>query len=79
MPCYEIDLFPIDLKTQYTSLRMHIDKGSLHLVDIKMNMKDGTRQLIEFSGLTPNIEIGDSEFRFDERKFPRVQVNDMRF
>jgi outer membrane lipoprotein carrier protein len=77
--CYEIDLIPSDLKSQYLNLKMHIEKSSLHVVDVRINMKDGVRQYIEFSNLTPNADISDALFKFDERKFPGVQINDMRF
>jgi outer membrane lipoprotein carrier protein len=77
--CYEIDLYPINLKTNYSRIRMHIDKNSFQIVDTKLFLKDGTQHLIEFSNFKANIDIADSEFVFDQKKHPRSEVNDMRF
>jgi outer membrane lipoprotein carrier protein len=76
---YEIDLFPIDLKTKYSRLRMHIQKSTYQIQDIRLFQKDGTQFLLEFSNFSPNREIGDNEFVFDEKKYPGIEVNDMRF
>jgi outer membrane lipoprotein carrier protein len=78
-PCYEIDLYPLDLKTKYTHLRMHILKSSLQIANIKLFLKDGTQHLLEFTNFTPNANISDAEFVFDPKKYPDIQVNDMRF
>ena len=32
----EIDLYPIDLKTKYTRITMHIEKATYHILDIKL-------------------------------------------
>ncbi len=77
--CYEIDLYPINLKTKYMRIRMHIDKNTYHITDTRIFMKDGTNYLIELSNFQPNIDIADSEFRFDQKKYPGAEVNDMRF
>lgn len=77
--CHEIDLYPNDLKTKYTRITMHIDKGSYQIVDIKLIFKNGERQSVEFSNFKPNTAIADSEFTFDQSKYPGIIVNDMRF
>ena len=77
--CYEIDLYPINLKTNYSRIRMHIDKTTFQIVDTKIFMKDGTQHLIEFKNFQPNIDMADSEFLFDQKKYPGTEVNDMRF
>jgi outer membrane lipoprotein-sorting protein len=77
--CYEIDLYPIDLKTVYSRIRMHIDKTSHQITDIKIFQKDGTQQTLEFTKFIANTEIKDSDFTFDSNKYPGIVVNDMRF
>lgn len=77
--CYEVDLYPIDLKTKYSRIRMHIDKNIMHILDIKLFSKDGTQYFLEFSNFSPNIDIADTEFAFDTQKYPNAEVNDMRF
>ena len=58
---------------------MHIDKNTLQIVNTKLFMKDGTQHQIEFSNFQTNIDIADNEFIFDQKKYPGVEVNDMRF
>lgn len=77
--CYEVDLYPNDLKTKYSRIKLHIDKKSNHMVAIKIFEKEGLQQTIEFSNFKTNIEVPDSEFVFDSKKHPGVTVNDMRF
>lgn len=77
--CYEIDLYPIDLKTNYSRIRMHIDKVTYQLIDIKLFQKDGNQHLLEFSDFVANAPLDDKEFAFDTKKYPNAEVNDMRF
>jgi outer membrane lipoprotein-sorting protein len=77
--CNEIDLYPINLKTKYSKISMHIDKTTFHIMDIKIAFKNGTRQDIVFSNFKPNTNIADTEFIFDTKKYPGITVNDMRF
>lgn len=79
LACYEVDLYPIDLKTKYSRIKLHIDKKSNHITAVKIFEKEGMQQTIEFSNFKANIEVPDSEFVFDSKKHPGVTVNDMRF
>lgn len=77
--CYEVDLFPNDLKTKYSRIKLHIDKKNNHIVAIKIFEKEGMQQTIEFSNFKTNVDVPDSEFVFDSKKHPGITVNDMRF
>ncbi len=77
--CFEVDLYPIDLKTRYSRIKLHIDKSTYHILAIKIFEKEGMQQTLEFSNFKTNIEIPDSEFVFDSKKHAGVIVNDMRF
>jgi outer membrane lipoprotein-sorting protein len=77
--CYEIDLYPINLKTKYLRIRIHVDKTTYQIINTKVFMKDGTSLLIEFSNFQPNVDIANGEFLFDQKKYPGAAVNDMRF
>jgi outer membrane lipoprotein carrier protein len=79
IPTYEIDLYPIDLKTKYIRIRLQINKTTLQIINMKLFLKDGTQYSLEFSNFTPNAEIADAEFVFDTKKYPNAEVNDMRF
>ena len=77
--CFEIDLYPIDLKTKYTRLRMHIIKSTYQILDIKLFLKDGNQHLLEFTNFAGDSQLDDKEFVFDPKKYPSAEVNDMRF
>lgn len=77
--CFEIDLYPIDLKTKYLRIKMHIDKSKYHIIDVRLYLKDGSQHLLEFLNFVPNYELEDKEFVFDMKKYPTAEVNDMRF
>jgi outer membrane lipoprotein-sorting protein len=79
IPIYEIDLYPIDLKTRYTRIRLHIHKNTMQILSMKAFLKDGSNYFLEFSNFSPNSEIADSEFNLDTKKYPNAEVNDMRF
>lgn len=76
---YLIDLFPTDLKTKYTRVRMSVQKQTYHINNMTLFLKDGTLYNLEFSNFKPNAEIQDKEFVFDLKKYPGAEVNDMRF
>jgi Outer membrane lipoprotein-sorting protein len=76
---YEIDLYPIDLKTKYIRIRMHISKSTYQIVDMKCYLKDGGQYLLEFSNFSANVALDDKEFTFDAKKYPNAEINDMRF
>lgn len=78
--CYEIDLYPINIKNaNYSRIRMHIDKTTLQIVDLKLFQKDGNQFFLELSSFQSNTEVANQEFVFDKNKYPKAQVNDMRF
>lgn len=77
--CHEIDLYPNDLKTKYTKIKAFIDKTSLQIVSVKVFQKDGTQYVLELSNFSGNLEIKDADFTFDKKKYPKAEINDMRF
>ena len=79
VPCFEIDLYPIDFKTKYIRIKMHINKSTYQIVDIKLFFKDGSHHLLEFTTFAPNSDLDEKEFIFDLKKYPNAEVNDMRF
>jgi len=79
IPTYEIDLYPIDLKSKYSRIRMEINKNNFQIISIKVFAKDGMQYFLEFSNFSTNTEIADTEFVFDTKKYPNAEVNDMRF
>lgn len=76
---YDIDLFPINLKTKYNRIHMRVNRQTYHIKDIQVVLKDGTKYNLEFVNFLPNTDVPDKEFVFNAKKFPGAEVNDMRF
>ncbi len=75
---YEIELYPIDLKKDFTKITLKVDKTKMQIYSMKRLGKDGTDYLIEVIKMDTDKEMADAMFTFDKTKYPKVEVNDMR-
>lgn len=76
--CVEIDLYPIDHKTNITRVRLTIDKSSYSIKRLMQQGKDGTSYYVNINSFKTNAPIADNEFTFDAKAHPDVEVVDMR-
>jgi len=78
---YEIDLYPINLKTtQFSRIRIMVERTSLQMVYLKAFMTDGNQYEISFKPyeiLQPPLR--DSFFTFNRLLYPNVEVIDLTF
>jgi outer membrane lipoprotein carrier protein len=78
-PCECVDLYPKHPeKENYHTLRLFIDKVKNQVVEVQKIMKDGTMQVFVIDKFNPNIALADSIFSFDSKKFPGVEIEDLR-
>lgn len=76
---YIIDLFPKEVdKSQYSKIRLYINKDKSQIWKIEYFAKDQNNYTIIVNTFEPNLPINDSEFKFDKTKFPGVQITDER-
>lgn len=75
---HEIELYPKELKKDYTKINLKIDKDKNQIFSMKRFGKDGTDFYIEIISIKPNEEMADAMFVFDKSKHPKVEINDMR-
>ena len=76
---YEIDLFPIKLdESNFSRIRLLINKTDVELYSIKYFGKDGNKFSIIIDDFITGINLDDSIFVFDEKKYPEIEINDMR-
>lgn len=75
---YEIELYPKDLKKDFTKINLKIDKDKMQIFSMKRFGKDGTDFYLEIISVKTNVEMADNLFIFDKSKFPNVEINDMR-
>jgi len=77
---YEIDLYPIQLKTaRYSRIRIMVEKSTLQLVYLKAFLNDGTHYELSFKPYQTLPAMRDSFFTFNKSEHPNVEVIDLSF
>ena len=72
-----IELYPNDLKSQYSIITLKISKEKLKLKSMLLKGKSGINTQLSIQKIE-NKELQDTTFTFDEKKFPDVEVIDLR-
>ena len=76
--CQIIDLTPTDKSKQYFKVRLTVDKKASQLVQSNIFDKNGSHYIYTIKTFTPNPKLEDSFFTFDTKKYPGVEVVDLR-
>ena len=72
----EIELTPIDKTKPFFKILLYVNKNSISTT--KLFEKTGNRYTYSTTNLTPNGNIPDATFVFDSKKYPGVEVVDLR-
>ncbi|RUT79231.1 LolA family protein [Ancylomarina longa] len=73
-----IDLFPDNTDRGFSSIRLKINAKTNQIESLKSIGKDGNNISIVLKKLIPNLSYSDSDFIFDTKANPDVEINDMR-
>lgn len=73
-----IDLTPLDNKKNYSKVRLSIDKSAKQVVNVLIFDKDGSKYTYSVKSFQPNVKLPESTFIFDAKKYPGVEVVDLR-
>jgi outer membrane lipoprotein-sorting protein len=76
--CEEIDLVPEKKDAQFFKIKMIISKKDKTIQSWTMFDKSGNKYKYTISKFTPNVAIADTFFSFDPKKYPGVEVIDLR-
>jgi outer membrane lipoprotein-sorting protein len=76
--CDEVDLVPEKKDAQYFKIKMFISKKDKTIKGLTMFDKGGNRYKYSVTKFTPNSKVEDSYFTFDPKKYPGVEVIDLR-
>ncbi len=76
--CQQVEFKPTNKKSEYSKLRLAIDKKAQTMHSIKAFAKDGSRYTFSVSKQSPNKEFAGDKFTFDKAKFPGCRVEDLR-
>lgn len=73
-----IELTPLDAKQSFFKVRLTIDKISKQISKAVLFNKDGGRYTYTIKAFTPNVKVAESMFVFDAKKYPGVEIVDLR-
>lgn len=73
-----IDLSPVDTKKSYYKIRLSIDKAAKQISSVLIFDKNGSNYTYAINTFSPTANIPESTFVFDAKKFPGVEVVDLR-
>lgn len=74
----EVELTPIDKSRPFHKVLLSVDKAGQAIIATKVFEKTGNRYTIAVNGVTPNTAVADAQFVFDLKKYPGVEVVDLR-
>jgi outer membrane lipoprotein carrier protein len=74
----EIEMTPTDKTKPFHKVYLYVDKTAKTLSSTKVLEKSGNRYSYTVNSLTPNTTIDDKQFAFDQKKYPGVEVVDLR-
>ena len=78
MVCEEIDLVPEKKDAQFFKIKMIIGKKDRSIQSWTMFDKSGNKYKYSISKFAPNVNVADAYFTFDPKKYPGVEVIDLR-
>lgn len=76
--CEEVDLVPDKKDAQYFKIKMMINKKDKSIQSWTMFDKAGNKYKYTITKFNPGIKLDDAFFTFDPKKYPGVEVVDLR-
>jgi len=73
-----IDLTPIDISKTIFKIRLNIDKGTKQIASAQIFEKNGNKYSYAIKSIVPNAKVPVDTFLFNAKKFPGVEVVDLR-
>jgi outer membrane lipoprotein carrier protein len=74
----QVEFKPLDRDSEYSKMRLTVDKKANEVVRIKVFSKDGSRYTLKVDDIIPNKKYPDSRFVFDTSLYPDLHVEDLR-
>ena len=74
----EIEMTPTDKSRPFHKVYIYVDKAANTIYSAKFLEKTGNRYSYTINTLKPTATISDAEFAFDKKKYPGVEVVDLR-
>lgn len=74
----EVQMTPVDKSKNFHTVNLQIDKATQSIYSTKVMEKDGTRYTYTVTTMKTNVPAADAMFVFDQKKYPGVNVEDLR-
>ena len=74
----QVELTPVDKTKAFFKVLVDIDKNSKNIVSTTVYEKNGNRYIYRVNSLKTNMDLPESIFVFDAKKYPNVEVVDLR-
>jgi len=75
---HEIELTPYDKSKSFFKVYLLVDKTAKTIYSTKIMEKSGVHYVYTVSALNGNTPVGDDVFVFDQKKYPGVELVDLR-
>ncbi|MBV7529308.1 outer membrane lipoprotein carrier protein LolA [Chitinophaga sp. sic0106] len=73
-----VEMTPTDKSKNIFKVIVSVDKKAQNIAKMKVFEKNGNRYTYEITNFTPNAAVTDATFLFDPKKYPGVEVVDLR-
>lgn len=73
-----IELTPKDKKKKFFKIKVLVDKTNQTIISSQVFDKSGTTHTYLVTNQVPNLKFDDNQFVFDPKKFPGVEIVDLR-
>jgi outer membrane lipoprotein-sorting protein len=74
----EIEMTPSNKSRPFHKVYVWVDKATNTIYRTRILEKSGTRYVYTINSFKPNVNIPDATFTFDKKKYPGVEVVDLR-
>lgn len=74
----QIEFKPTDKDSEYSKLRLTVDKKTTEVVRMKVFSKEGSRFTLKMNSFTPNQKINANKFMWQQSECPDCYVEDLR-
>ncbi|NNE28392.1 MAG: outer membrane lipoprotein carrier protein LolA [Saprospiraceae bacterium] len=78
IPVQQIEFKPTDPNSEYSKMRLTLDKKGLNMIRLKAFAKDGSRFTLSVDKFDTNLDMPSSFCEFDASQFPNIIVEDLR-
>ncbi|MBK8625920.1 MAG: outer membrane lipoprotein carrier protein LolA [Saprospiraceae bacterium] len=74
----DIEFKPLSKKTDYTKMRLTIDKKANKMVSLRVFSRDGSKYTLKVSEITPNKKYDSTMFTFNTKSVQGIHIEDLR-